>query len=71
MVLEQRQIGCVSLGGLTGPSESPSTRSKTEIQFIAYDLFYHFLDSGALQPSLYPFFTFLATCLRVLILPVP
>lgn len=55
----------VSLAELAGLQTANQLLSVHELRF------FHLGETVAVVPSLYPFFTFLAKCLNVRILPVP
>ena len=58
---------CLICGGGGAPADAATVRKLA----LQPDLFFLLAEAGAVHPSLYPFFTFLAKCLNVRILPVP
>ena len=55
---------CLICGGGGAPADAATVRKLA----LQPDLFFLLAEAGAVHPSLYPFFTFLAKCLNVRIL---
>ena len=62
---------CLICGGGGASADELTVRKLDHSLRVQPDLFFLLLEAGAVHPSLYPFFTFLAKCLNVRILPVP